>query len=188
MSLKHAILGFLSYAPMSGYDIKKSFDRSMAHFWPADQSQIYRTLFQLVEQNLVEVEVFPREERLARKVYYITDQGRDELHYWLTVPMKLPVNRNPFLLQLNFGNKLSDDEMIARIEHERSKVQERLATANEIYLLARKQFDNFQDKRQNFFSILTIEQCIEMDNTYLSWLQSCLNRIELGDYMPKHFA
>ena len=38
MSLKHAILGFLSFAPLTGYDLKKAFDRSVQHFWPANQS------------------------------------------------------------------------------------------------------------------------------------------------------
>jgi PadR family transcriptional regulator, regulatory protein AphA len=44
MSFKYAILGFLSFAPFSGYDLKKAFDRSVQHFWPANQSQTYRTL------------------------------------------------------------------------------------------------------------------------------------------------
>ena len=47
MSLKHAILGFLGYTSLSGYDLKKAFDGSVQHFWPADQSQIYRPLAQL---------------------------------------------------------------------------------------------------------------------------------------------
>ena len=36
MSLKHAILGFLSLQPMTGYDLKKAFDQSVRHFWPAN--------------------------------------------------------------------------------------------------------------------------------------------------------
>ena len=44
MSLKHAVLGFLSIAPMTGYDLRKHMEESVAHFWPADQAQIYRTL------------------------------------------------------------------------------------------------------------------------------------------------
>ena len=42
MSLEYAILGFLCYKPLSGYDLKKIFDNSVQHFWPADQGQIYR--------------------------------------------------------------------------------------------------------------------------------------------------
>jgi hypothetical protein len=47
MCLKHAILGILSFSPMTGYDLKKAFDRSVRHFWPVNQSQIYRTLAEL---------------------------------------------------------------------------------------------------------------------------------------------
>ena len=51
MSLEYAILGFLNYHPYTGYDLKKIFDTSVRHFWPADQSQIYRTLARLTEHR-----------------------------------------------------------------------------------------------------------------------------------------
>ena len=45
MSLGHAILGFLSRRPMTGYELKtRCFDQVASHFWTADQAQIYRTL------------------------------------------------------------------------------------------------------------------------------------------------
>ena len=44
MSLKHAILGFLSFKSLTGYGLKKAFDRSVQHFGPGNQSQIYREL------------------------------------------------------------------------------------------------------------------------------------------------
>ena len=53
MSLRHAILGFLSFQPFTGYDLKKAFDRSVRHFWPATQSQIYRTLAELDADGLI---------------------------------------------------------------------------------------------------------------------------------------
>ena len=63
MSLEHAILGFLNYRPFSGYDLKKIFDTSVRHFWPADQSQIYRTLSRLEENGFAEMEVVEQEDR-----------------------------------------------------------------------------------------------------------------------------
>ncbi len=79
MSLEHAILGFLNYHPYSGYDLKKIFDTSVQHFWPADQSQIYRTLNRLTEQGYAQVEKVDQENRPDRKVYHITADGRAEL-------------------------------------------------------------------------------------------------------------
>ena len=71
MSLEHAILGFLNYRPLSGYDLKKVFDNSVRHFWPADQSQIYRTLAKLAEWEHVEQEIVRGLDRPDRKEYRI---------------------------------------------------------------------------------------------------------------------
>ena len=49
MELKHAILGLLSIRSASGYDLARAFAGSVAHFWHADRSQIYRTLDRLRE-------------------------------------------------------------------------------------------------------------------------------------------
>lgn len=182
MSLRYAILGFLSYAPLSGYDLKKSFDKSLGHLWPADQSQIYRTLSQLLEDRLLEVETFPREDRLARKVYYITDEGLDELRHWLTTSLNLSVHRQQFLLQLHFGSRLSDDEILNLMEQERRKVQQRLDTVKNIYVLARQQHALFENPRQSFYNLLTIEHTINMAAAYRDWIQDVINRIELADY------
>jgi PadR family transcriptional regulator, regulatory protein AphA len=84
MSLEHAILGFLNYHLYSGYDLKKIFDNSIRHFWPADQSQIYRTLSRLEENGLAEMERVPQEDRPDRKVYHITEAGRAALREWLS--------------------------------------------------------------------------------------------------------
>lgn len=47
MRLRHAILGLLSHAPQSGYDLNRAFNSSIVYFWYADQSQVYRTLDRL---------------------------------------------------------------------------------------------------------------------------------------------
>src|SRR5690349_16257537 len=104
MSLTHAILGLLTQSPMTGYDLKNySFDTSVAHFWPADQAQIYRTLDKMAEQGWVESRVEFQEDRPNRKVYSITDDGRDELQRWLLLFQPLTPYREPFLIQLFFA-------------------------------------------------------------------------------------
>lgn len=76
MSLEYAILGFLNYHPYTGYDLKKIFDTSVRHFWPADQSQIYRTLLHLTEKGFASMEKVSQDDRPDRKVYSITAAGR----------------------------------------------------------------------------------------------------------------
>src|SRR5512137_3036830 len=111
MSLKHAILGFLSFQQFTGYDLKKAFDNSVQHFWSADQSQIYRTLEQIVEAGWAEVKLVEQRERPNRKVYHITRPGRAELRRWLATPLTHREEHEPFLIQLFFANSLSDAEV-----------------------------------------------------------------------------
>jgi DNA-binding PadR family transcriptional regulator len=92
-------LGFLSYKPHSGYDLKAVFDASVQHFWPADQSQIYRTLSRMEKKSWVEGEVIKQEDRPDRKVYHITPAGRNELREWLSAPLPPTNVRNAELIQ-----------------------------------------------------------------------------------------
>jgi DNA-binding PadR family transcriptional regulator len=102
---------------MTGYDLKNAaFDESINHFWPADQAQIYRTLDKLAEQGLVTSQIELQQDRPNRKVYAITDAGREELGRWLLVTHALPAHREPFLIQLFFGSNLNNAQLIAHLE------------------------------------------------------------------------
>jgi DNA-binding PadR family transcriptional regulator len=106
MSLRHAILGFLRFQPMSGYDLKRAFDASVRHFWSADRAQIYRTLAELQAGALVEVERVPGEGRPDRLVHRLTPAGAAALEAWLSEPAAAPPRREPFLLKLFLSDGL----------------------------------------------------------------------------------
>jgi DNA-binding PadR family transcriptional regulator len=184
MSLKHAILGFLSYAPLSGYDLKKAFDQSVRHFWPADQSQIYRTLAQLAADGLAMPEVIAREERLDRKVYHLTDAGRAELHRWLTSPLPPADTREPFLIQVFFAGNLSDDEALALLEGERALIAGQLAEFEALFDHLAAQPVPDDQARLFFFTMLTLERTIALGRPYLAWLDGAIDRARRGDYTP----
>lgn len=71
----------------------------MCHFWPAEQSQIYRTLDQLRVEGLVEMTVEPQTDRPSCKVYAITEVGRAEFRRWLEEDLPLTSYRDPSLIQ-----------------------------------------------------------------------------------------
>ncbi len=184
MSLKHAILGFLSYKSLSGYDLKKAFDKSVRHFWSANQSQIYRTLAQMNDEGLVEKEVIERDERLDMKIYSITNAGRTELHDWLATPLPERETREPFLIQVFFSGRLSDEELINLLNYEKRSAEESLLGYLAIYQASTAK-NNSADSRSTFFSLLTLEYGMESSNALLKWLSSAIERIETKNYSPK---
>ncbi len=107
MSLKHALLGFINYGPMTGYELKKFFDTSVAHFWNAELSQIYPALKAMESEGLVEMKVEVQDDRPNRKVYSITESGRRELVDWLAKPADRDQVREPILIKVFFGSSLS---------------------------------------------------------------------------------
>lgn len=128
MSLRHAILGFLSVRPLSGYDLKKAFDASVAHFWQADQAQIYRTLAGLADAGLVAAETIAQTERPDRKLHHLTGTGRAELEAWLRAPTAPTPRREPFLVKLFFASTAAPDALLPLVDAELAAAEAELAT------------------------------------------------------------
>jgi len=182
MSLKHAILGFLSFSPFSGYDLKKAFDRSVQHFWPANQSQIYRTLAELEEGGFVEKEIIEREERLDMKIYNITEAGRGELHQWLATPLPEHDTREPFLIQIYFGGTLSDVEILNLLNRKLKETEERIAVYEAVYQMTQAAPSKLVDKRTSFFGMLTLELGYINSQSDAAWLRSAIERTKTKKY------
>ena len=180
MSLDFAILGFLNYHPYTGYDLKKIFDTSVRHFWPADQSQIYRTLARLTERGFVEVEKVPQEDRPDRKVYHITDAGRDELLKWLAGPTPLGEPRSAALIQVFFYAQLSDEEILAKFEGFAAMMREVLARYGQIPNQLGPYEQEISSPREHFFWLLTLDNGIRSMRANLEWAENVIALIKSG--------
>jgi len=181
MSLEHAILGFLNYRPLSGYDLKKIFDTSVQHFWTADQSQIDRTLGRLVEQDWAEVEVVPQNDRPDRKVYHITEAGREELRQWLLTPIRMPPSRTAPLIQVFFAGQLSDEEILSIFERVAEQVRAGMKQLEQIPQQMEAYSEYMRSPREFFCWMLTLDLGIKSTQANLDWLEEVIQRIKNGE-------
>jgi DNA-binding PadR family transcriptional regulator len=131
MSIKHAILGLLSRTPLTGYDLKKRFAESATLYWSGNNNQIYRTLVELHEEQLVTKEVHHQEDGPSRKVYTITNKGLAALRQWLLARPELPELRHSFLIQLMWADQLEADQLDALVRDYEEEVQARLLMLRE---------------------------------------------------------
>lgn len=127
MSLRHAILGLLSIQSMSGYDLKKVIDESAGHFWTADQSQIYRTLAGLIDDDLASRQTVVQHVRPSVHVHSATDLGLAELDKWLASPLQTQPSREPFLARLFFADRMPAKEIRGLLNARRREVSTQLA-------------------------------------------------------------
>jgi DNA-binding PadR family transcriptional regulator len=185
MSLEFAILGFLNYHPYTGYDLKKIFDSSIRHFWPADQSQIYRTLARLADQGWAEVEVVEQSERPDRKVYHISEGGRGELHRFLEEPICAQDIRNAALVQIFFAGQLTDEEILAKFEDAASQMRVLLERYDQVPRQIEEYTHMVDSPREVFFWMLTLEFGIKTIQGQLDWTESVIQRIRNRQHPEK---
>jgi PadR family transcriptional regulator AphA len=153
MSLRHALLALLEAGPMTGYELAKQFDTSVAYVWSAPHSQIYPELRRLEADGLVTAEALPRGERGTKRAYSVTAAGADELMRWVTTIETPPRQRDPAHLKATYFEYASFEDArrqfrehrdhyrlvqshlqrhILQLErHETALLQRRLAAADE---------------------------------------------------------
>lgn len=111
MDVKTVCLGMLTDGDASGYDLKKYFESSFGHFFPAGYGSIYPALATLARNGLVDFEEIPQDGKPDRKVYSITDKGREELMLGLKNDNPSHKVRSEFLATLWFANLLSNEQV-----------------------------------------------------------------------------
>ncbi len=104
-STPFAVLGMLSLAPMSGYDIRKEAEASIGYFWSESYGQIYPALRELSTQGWIRRRPGRRGGNRDRHVYEITERGREALAAWRAEPPRDQPFRNELLLKLFFGGR-----------------------------------------------------------------------------------
>lgn len=182
MTLDYAILGFLNYQPLTGYDLKKVFDRSIQHFWHADQSQIYRTLNRLTEDGAVRMEIFEQTDRPDRKVYSITPAGRERLLDWLKQPFPQEDSRSKPLVQMFFSGQISDERMLEKLTESLTGMKRQMAMFDMIPDQVRDFTSMAKDDRELFYWFLTLELGKRSLQTNIEWLESVVDRIKRQDF------
>ena len=111
-----AILGLLEARPHSGYDLKRTIDRTIRHFWAASYGQIYPELKRLEDAGWI---TGADGGSRARRVYRATPAGRSALVGWLHGNETRIELRDESLLRLFFADALPPDEALGLLRARR---------------------------------------------------------------------
>jgi DNA-binding PadR family transcriptional regulator len=116
MDVKTVCLGMLTDGEASGYDMKKCFESSFGHFFPAGYGSIYPALATLARDGLVEFEQVLQDGKPDRKVYHLTDKGREALMDGLAKPNPAHKLRSEFLATMWFAHLMTDEQIDTAIK------------------------------------------------------------------------
>jgi PadR family transcriptional regulator AphA len=187
--ITYGILGLLAFwGPLSGYDLKRLFDHTLATMWAAAQSQIYKELRRMKELGWVEMEREEQESRPDRKIYSITDQGQTALRKWQALPPEVFQVRDELLLKVLFGAFATPSDLAQNLRKSIADHEMRLLVyrRNALFTPTQGAFQH-GNKRPNpygaesqedpYFSLI-VHFAIEFENTYIRWLHEALDMVE----------
>ncbi|MEV4217394.1 helix-turn-helix transcriptional regulator [Nonomuraea sp. NPDC049725] len=128
--MAHVILGLLLITPMSFYDLIKAFESGVALFYSASSGSIKRSLDGLLARGLIEVASV--EGGRGRKVYRVTDAGREEFSAWMTADPAGPDLETAALARLYFLGLVEQSERLPVMRRITARIEAELATLTDL--------------------------------------------------------
>lgn len=171
-----AVLGMLSFQPMSGYDLKQFADKSIGHFyWSPAKSQIYAELRRLTKAGLVTEEHVEQEGRPDKRMYALTPAGEKGLADWVdNADFEQDVFKSNLMLRVFFGKSANPEALIQLLRQNLEFELDRLAHMEQMEQQCLAAADNCDAK----FSLLTIRGGIHLTRAGIAWSEESIKALQ----------
>jgi len=119
--LRYLALGLLMRGPDHGYQLDQTLGEVFGMIWKAGQTKLYVTLSNLEKEGLLRIEMERQENRPDRKVYHLTQSGREEFLEWVEGPVRsLQAARVELIAKLRFYHWLGlpDPDKLIQVQEE----------------------------------------------------------------------
>lgn len=172
----YGILGLLTFGERSGYDLSKLADQSIGFFFSPAKSQIYSELRRLVDLGYATEREVAQEKRPDKRVYAITDEGREALREWLERPEVEPDEfKSPLLLKLFFGAETTRETLLGHLERMRERYQQELDTYRTIERA-------IKDEPSLFYPYLTLRCGLRATRASIRWIDETIDELKRRDH------
>lgn len=179
MSIDYTILGIISLAPCSGYDMKAEVEKgSIGMLSALSFGSIYPRLKQLEEEGLVETQQIEEDGR-RKKVYELTGEGWRELARWLEEPPEypLPIHDDLLLKTVFWGSTGAKREKL--IQHLQTRREESVEMLSYI--------DDWQKNETAFideYGMLVLTYIKSRFEAEISWIALAIAQLERPLELP----
>ncbi|MET9089243.1 PadR family transcriptional regulator [Streptomyces sp. NPDC004237] len=181
MALRNAVMAALLEGEASGYDLAKGFDATVANFWTATPQQLYRELERMEAAGLVSARVVEQERRPNKRLFSLTQAGREAVRAYTAEPPARPsVVRDELLVKVqcaDAGDLAAVRTAVAgRIEWAAAKLAryERIRQR----LLAGRSEEAYFAEAERIGPYLTLLRGMSFERENLRWGELALRRIE----------
>jgi DNA-binding PadR family transcriptional regulator len=182
-SIRYAILSLLARESLSGYDIKQHMNNRLGPFWKVGSNQVYPELSKLENEGRVRLQgVEQLSYRPAKKLYEITDAGKEELISWTSSLTELEHSiRDEFFLKTYNSWLIEPAIRRQQLELVRDQHEERL----EQYLQQRSKLQRLATDGADdplLATVSVIEFGIRYETQYIEWCNELIEKLSPEKY------
>jgi PadR family transcriptional regulator, regulatory protein AphA len=167
-----SILGMLTVAEMSGYDLLKAVEGSIGYFFSPAKSHVYTELRKLVSMGYATERYVRQKDRPDKRLYKINPTGMKALRGWLAREDEEPESMSSeIILKLFFGKEMDQEALLAKLKRNR---EECVSSLQEF-----KELEKFiADKDEVFFPYMTLRCGIAHTRASIRWMDETIKLIE----------
>lgn len=168
---EYAMLGLLYSQPMHGYEMFQQFQKGiLSQIIRLEMSQMYAFLKKLERLEFIKAHLEEQGARAPRKVFHITEAGRQAFTRWLTEPLIRPREiRIFFLIKLYFVQRFMPEEMPRLIEQQIAACRRFLQKLEARHIPRDATALSMSD--ETFFERVVLRERIYQTRSLLEWLQ-----------------
>lgn len=161
--MRMPLLALLAKEPAHGYELKSQLEQIFGEAYPAPNiGQIYVTLQRLERDGLVRSQDVVQTARPNKRVYELTDAGREAVVEWVDKTSEGPRVRDEFFMKLALGQLAGTSDRLGLIIRQRRHYLAQLRSLSELAAAVDRPVPR-----------LLIEGAILHLQADLDWLQRC---------------
>lgn len=167
LTIEWSLLGLLRQQPMHGYELHQmlSTAEGLGLIWHLKQSQLYALLERLEERGYLSSTLEPQEARPPRKVFTLTEMGREALLDWIQSPVSRGRDfRQEFLAKLYFARLEGNAAVEQLLTRQRSTCQA---------WIAEQPAESEDERTSHPYTWLVRQFRVGQIEAMLAWLDTC---------------
>jgi PadR family transcriptional regulator AphA len=172
-SFEHVLLGMIFIQPSSGYDLKRRFATSPMGVYQPSSGALYPALERLERRGLLRSEALRPAGRRLRRVYRLTEDGRQAHLGWVRAPVV------PETVSQDLGMHLLRFVMMAEVlpEDEVLRFLASLRAALAGFVTALEQVSAGPDLGENLVARLAVEHGLAVHRASLAWAEQAITTL-----------
>jgi DNA-binding PadR family transcriptional regulator len=170
--VEYVILAGLVRTPRSGYDLTQWMQRETSHYFTVGHNRVYPALSELERDGLVVHKVVPSDRGPERKVYSITEAGREALLSWVDSPPIERQVRDEQLVKVLCYGFLPTERALARLEEIKTLREEKLARYEGYRRGLEVELREGRISEKTYLgTLLTLRRGIGAERSYVEWCE-----------------